>query len=339
MSSKPVEQKLSQRRSVAIGRIVLGVGLSLGLGWLAIRGLDWALVGRTLRGFPISSALLAVGLLLVSNVIRAFRWRVLFIDQRISAARLFLVQNIGIGVNNLVPFRVISEATQFTLLTLRNRINPATALATLGMERVLDVVSSTILLMLAFVLIPEMKNFAIYIWGTFGFTVFLLALVHLIAWSGKRLTFLKRFPFLPSFAAAVALIERHPWRLTSSLALTILIWIVSGISTWIVARDTGVNVNLVTATAILIGVLLFATAVPAMPAAIGTFEFVIVYVLGFFGIKEETSFGFAVIIHALFFVPPTVIALVFLPSEGIGSLRKVRALTSRFGGMTNPPSS
>ena len=332
-------QRLGKQRLLAIGRILLGVAFSLGLGWLVIRGLDWALVGRSLQGFPVSFALLALAVFLLSNVVRAYRWQVLFVNDRISVPRLFLVQNMGLGLNNLVPFRVVSEATQFTILTVRDRINGATALATLGMERVLDVVASTLILLLAFALIPEMKSFAVYIWGVIGFTVVVVALVRFVAWSSSGVTFIRRLPFLASFATAVALLERRRGRLAYSLALSIFFWTLVGISAWIVALGMNLPINAATAIVVVMGTTFFATSVPAMPAAIGTFEAATVYILSFFGIEKEVSFGFAVIVHVLLFAPPTLMAFIFLPREGIGSFRQVQAVAARFSGMSRRPSS
>jgi uncharacterized membrane protein YbhN (UPF0104 family) len=86
------------------------------------------------------------------------------------------------------------------------------------------------------------------------------------------------------------------------------------------------------------GTIFFATAVPAAPSAIGTFEFAVIYVLDFFGVERESGFGFAVITHAVFFLPPTVIAAIFLPREGIVSVGRIRGLVARGAGAGHGPS-
>jgi uncharacterized membrane protein YbhN (UPF0104 family) len=80
------------------------------------------------------------------------------------------------------------------------------------------------------------------------------------------------------------------------------------------------------------GTIFFATAVPAAPSALGTFEWAVVYVLEFFDIDRSAGFGYAVVIHAVFFLPPTIIAAVFLPREGILTMRGLRRrATARAG--------
>ena len=79
-----------------------------------------------------------------------------------------------------------------------------------------------------------------------------------------------------------------------------------------------------TATLVIVGIIFFATAVPAAPSAIGTFEFAMMQVLEIFGVSREAGFGFAVIAHAVFFLPPTIMAAVFLPREGLTTAGRLR---------------
>ena len=106
--------------------------------------------------------------------------------------------------------------------------------------------------------------------------------------------------------------------------LSIAYWILVGITAWTIAMAIDIPISPITATLVIMGTIFFATAVPAAPSAIGTYEFAVVYVLGFFGMEREAGFGFAVITHAVFFLPPTIIAAIFLPREGIGSIGKLR---------------
>ena len=137
------------------GGLAIGLAASLGLGWLAIQGLDWGLVRGSLEGVSLSLVVVSVLIFLAASCLRAFRWQLLFVNESISTARLFIIQNEGSGLNNVLPIRVASEPSQLAVLTLRDRISAATALATLGMERVIDVVASTLILGIAFFLVPR----------------------------------------------------------------------------------------------------------------------------------------------------------------------------------------
>jgi uncharacterized membrane protein YbhN (UPF0104 family) len=316
------------RKLLSPARIGIGLLASVGLGWLAAHGLDWAQVGDSLARVSPSLVILSLAIFMLGSYLRAFRWRILFVNDRISTSRLFVIQNVGIGLNNVLPIRVASEAAQLAILTLRDRINPSTALATLGMERIIDLVASTFILAVAFFFVPEMQNFTLYVWGALGFALVCVALVRLLSWGSHRFGAIDRFPFLASFASAVRELEQHKGRLAMSLALSTVYWLLVGVTAWLLARSISLSITPMTATLVIMGTIFFATAVPAAPSAIGAFEFAVVYVLEFFGVSREAGFGFAVVAHAVFFLPPTIMAAIFLPREGMTSVGRVRELIS-----------
>ena len=314
-----------KRRLWSVGRVCLGVSVSGLLGWLAVRGLEWSLVIEAFSGVSIMMMVLAMIVFLATNYLRAARWRVLFVGGTVSTNRLFIIQNIGIGLNNVVPIRVASEAVQIAILTLRDGVRPSVALATIGMERILDLVVSAAILGAAFFLIPEMERFTLYVWGAIGFAVLSVVVVRLLAWGSTSVRWAIRLSFLADFMKAVRDLERERARLATSTAMTLAYWLMVGVTAWILAGAIDLSITPVVATAVIMGTLYFATAVPAAPAAIGTFEFAVVYVLETFGVTRESGFGFAVITHAVFFLPPTIMAAVFLPGEGLFSIGRLRS--------------
>ncbi len=311
-----------------MGRVAIGIAASAGLGWLVVRGLDWSLVIESFRQLSLSLAALAVAVFMGASYLRALRWRVLFVNGEVTANRLFLIQNIGIGLNNVVPVRVASEAAQLAILSFRDRVSPSVSLATLGMERVLDVVASSLILAIAFFFVPEMEQFSLYVWGALGFAAVCIALVRLLAWGSAGMAWIGRVPFLAAFSMAVKDLERERARLAAAMAMTVGYWLLVGITAWLLAGAIDLSITPTTATMVIMGTIFFATAVPGAPSAIGTFEFAVVYVLGVFGVGRESAFGFAIITHAVFFLPPTLMAAVFLPREGIGSLGRLRDVMS-----------
>ena len=113
----------------------------------------------------------------------------------------------------------------------------------------------------------------------------------------------------------------HRGRLAISLVMSYGYWILIGLTAWIIAEAIDLQITPISATLVIMGTTFFATAVPAAPGAAGTFEFAVVYVLGILGIDKAEGFSYAIIIHALLFLPATVIAAVFLPREGVISLK------------------
>ena len=323
------------RRWVSEGlKLTAGLAVSGLLGWMAIRGLDWGSVVDSLSDVSPVKLILALAVFMSAGWLRAMRWKLLFTNEQIPIRRLFIVQHEGLGFSNVMPFRVVSEVTQLAVLTLRDGIKGATALATLSMERVIDAIASTGILAVSFLLVPEMRGFtisflgrewsvSIFVWAALAFTVFAILLVRLFAWS-ESLGFVTKFRFLAAFAHAVGELEREKKRLVLCLAASVVYWLLVGATAWLIATALDLPISPVVATVVVIGTIFFATAVPAAPSAIGAFEFAVVNVLGLFGFEENDAFVFAVVCHAVFFLPATIIAAIFLPREGVMTFNRIR---------------
>ena len=317
-----------RRRALALGRILLGVAVSLALLWFAARGLEWDGVMGSLGAVSPALAALALAVFIGATYLRAARWRVLFVNGEVSTNRLFVIQNIGIGLNNVVPVRVASEAAQLAILSLRDGVRASVSLATLGMERALDLVASSLIFAVALFLVPEMERFSAFIWGAVGLAAVCAALAVFLAWSGSGERWTRRLPFFAPFAAAVSELMRRRTRMAAALAMSVLYWLLVGVTAWILASAMSLSISPTTATLVIMGTIFFATAIPAAPAAIGAFEFAVVYVLGAFGVESERAFAFALVTHAAFFLPPTLMAAALLPREGLGSFVKIRQLVA-----------
>ena len=311
-------------RLLSLSKIGVGIAASVGLGWLAARVLDWSLVRDSFANVSVSMLTLGVVVSVASTYLRAYRWQLLFVGETISTYRLFIIQNVGIGLNNVMPIRIASETAQLEILTLRDRIRPSTALATLGMERVIDVIASALIIPVAFFLIPEMNSFTLYASGAVGFMIVSVRLVRLLAWGSTGVRAIRRILALATFADAVRELEQQSWRLALSRALSALYWLLVGIAAWIIALAVNLDISLMTATLVIMGTIFFATVVPAAPSETGTFEFAMLQVLEIFGVSREAGFGFAIIAHAVFFLPPTIMASVFLSREGLTMTDRLR---------------
>ena len=305
-----------KRAALTYGRLAIGIGIGVGLGWFSIRGLDWGLVVDHLaRVSPLLLAL-ALAVFMASGVVRAARWRLLFVEPRPSVARLFIVQHEGLGLSNIMPLRVASELTQIAVLTIRDGLRASTVLAAIGMERAVDFLSSMLIFGIAFMLVPEMRPLAPYVWATIGLGLTLIAALQVLAWRGESLWLVRRITFLVAFSNALRDLARDRPLLLRAFAASIAYWLMVGVSAWIASEAMGLPISPVTATIVIIGTIFFATAVPA-PSGIGTFHFAVVFVLGLMDVVKDDAFPFAVIVHLLFFAPPTIIAAIFLPREGI----------------------
>jgi uncharacterized membrane protein YbhN (UPF0104 family) len=302
----------------------LGLGLLLGatLGWLAVRGVQWDTVGHHFRQLSLSYLVLALAVFLAMRVLSAHRWQVLFVEHRQPLWRLFLVQNVGVGTNNVAPVRVLSEAIQWFLLTVRYKLRGGEALATLAMERVLDFIATVSLTLLLVLIVPiaDRGDLWPYIVAGVAFLAGALFILSLMLWASVQ-PFLLRVPSLGSFLRAAAQLARAKARLTYSLLLSFIYWIGIGLCGWLVAYAMGLDISAAAIALGVLGTLIFVTALPGMPFALGSFEFGVVYVLRLLGVQQEQAFSFALVVHGLLFIPPTAIAVLYFVSTGISPLR------------------
>ncbi|MCH9010531.1 MAG: flippase-like domain-containing protein [Chloroflexi bacterium] len=241
-----------------IYRLIIGLGISGLMGWLVVRGFEWSRVGESFSDVSVPLVLLSVLVFMIAGYLRALRWRLLFVNDQIPVLRLFIVQNEGLGLNNVLPVRIASEAVQLAVLTMRDRIKPSTAIATLGMERVIDLVASTTILTIALFLVPQMSSFKNYVWAAIGLTVLSIAAVRFLAWGGGGLALFRRIRFLTAFSESVRELERHKVRLAASLAITVVYWLLVGTTAWLIAIAVDLGISPFTATVIIVGTLVVA---------------------------------------------------------------------------------
>lgn len=116
--------------------------------YLFARGQNWSNVWAEMKGAHLGWVILAAILSVNSVLIRAFRWQALLGEPKISVAKLFMIANIGFMGNSIFPARMGELIRPFLVW----RYTPhafSTALATIVVERVYDLMG--LLLCLAFV--------------------------------------------------------------------------------------------------------------------------------------------------------------------------------------------
>ena len=297
-------------------RIVLGLVLGTGIGIAMVRDMDWGSLSGAFGDFPVGYALLSLAVFSAATVMRAYRWQVLFIGDKVPLHRLLLVQNVGIGLNSVSPLRIISEATQFLMLTLRYRVRGEEVAATLGVQRVLDFVIAAILLGVGLMFLPSLKGFTHYVIGAIVLAIISVLAVPAVIWLGSR-PGLTHLQLLASTSSSLRGLTLARVRLTWSFLLTLGYWVLLGLSAWVLAYGMDIDISLFVATLLVIGTLTFVALVPSLPASVGTFEFAVFYLLTTIGVGDGDALGFALVIHAILFMPPILIAVMVFATWAI----------------------
>ncbi len=297
--------------------MAVGALLSVLLGWLMVRGMIWGEVTQGLLAFPPQLFILALGTFLASIVLRAWRWYVLLAKDGVRFIRVFVIQNTGIGLNNLSPVRVVSEPVQLALMTRREGVSAATALATLAMEHLMDVLVTALLLGLSVLLMPELHGYTIQMAEVIIFAGISLLVFIVIARGMDFVPGVNRLPFVRRAWEAARTLGKSPLRLLLSFLGTLGHWILAGLSGWIIAHGLNIDVGIAVAVVVFMGSLFFVSAIPSLPGGAITFEAAVVYTLSLFDVRGESALAFAILMHVIMFVPSTLLAVMVLPREGL----------------------
>ena len=121
----------------------LAVGLLIGAVcvYLALRSVDFAEMARALTQAQYGYVLLAVCVMIFSHYLRAWRWRYLLAPVKtVNVASLFAALMIGYAANSFVPAH-LGEVLRAYVIGKKHRISTSATLASIVVERIVDVMS------------------------------------------------------------------------------------------------------------------------------------------------------------------------------------------------------
>jgi uncharacterized membrane protein YbhN (UPF0104 family) len=302
--------------------MALGVVISSGLAYAALNRLAWREVIDTFREFPFAYAALSLVPLIAAMVLRAARWSVLMRGERVRFWQVFITQNAGIGLNNMLPVRVGSEAMQLTLITRRYGVPLPVALASLVGGNVLDIFATGILMGLGVLLVPGLRDTGVSI-HLFGAIVMLIVSLLVVVGVSKGLGSIpgaNRLNFFHRVINAMNDLRDRPRALVASFVATFAHWFLMGVAGWVLALGLDLDVDALTMATVLVAATFFTSAMLSAPGGGGTYHFAVVSMLTALGANPERAFSFAVVMHVLVFIPPMVIALGVMSRFGTQAL-------------------
>jgi glycosyltransferase 2 family protein len=284
-------------------------------GWLAVRGTHPDEIWAALREADIWWLLPALAVLSLAVVVRAIRWRSLFPPETrpplgpVTAAML-----VGIAVNSVIPFRA-GEAARILALGRRTGTSRMETLATVAIERVLDVFCLLVLLFVALPVLPDVT----WVGGAAILAAVLAAIlagaaIAFAVWGDRPLHFLARlFGRLPVVDedqiehAGHSLMRgfvglRQPGIAFAGFAWTIVGWVITSVSFWIVTLAFHLDLPLSAGLLILAAVGL-SLVLPAAPGALGVFEAAVVLALAAYDVPRTDALSYAFALHAVNFFP------------------------------------
>jgi uncharacterized protein (TIRG00374 family) len=307
-----------------IWKIVPGIMVSV----IALGGLffivDWRDFGLALQQANFLYLVIAVPFYLISFVTRSRAWQVVLL-KAVPLKKVFLTQQIGYLLNNLLPFRV-GELGRAYLLG-RTGLGFWRVFSTILVERAFDMLLAIGLLLgsLPFVVdIPGAKRLAVIV----GLVVLIgLIVLYLLARNQMRVSnwfegLGQRWPKLvafgsdkiSSFLSGLSALA-DPRRFIRAFGWMALSWLLASFVQYMVLKAFIPDAQLLWATFSL-GVAAIGVAIPSSPGNIGVYEATFVYALSIFDVPISQAFAFALTSHGLFYLVTGIFGAYGLTLEG-----------------------
>lgn len=302
---------------------IAGFLISIVLLYLSLRGIDYRQFAETIKRADIAYAFLPVVCILICASLCSLRWtRVVGHNARFVDA--FMALLIGLFINNVLPAR-IGEVARGYALSKRMGIPFTYAVSTVFIDRMFDLLG---LLLIAFVFFPSHALPAFVSKALYALvTIFVICVLALFAISQEKVAseiagyfHRRQKPFLNKLAKRILEIHenlrriRSPWRLSLYIAMTVVNWFCMVMALYFSLKTFGVSLPFVYVPFVCT-VLNMGLAVPSSPGYIGVYEFLLISLLGIFGVPKYEAFAVAVFFHASWYVPYNILGFIFIVKQ------------------------
>ena len=336
----------------------LGILISAVFLYLAFRKTDWGQTWLMVKHADFRYLLLAAVILMLAFVLRALRWRyLLYPTARLGFGALFGPMMIGFMALNILPFR-LGEFIRAWMLGRREGISKSEVFATIVVERVFDGITIlSFLIVVLFTLnlqdnvMTWIKAFSylalvIYI-GAIVFMILVRFSTNLIVTIVRRLLGWapsiegKAEGIIRSFAQGLDAV-RNPKLFAWISFYSLIIWLTYTAAYYVamfgfqspdgfnIGHEAGFTGALFVLVAVALGIM-----IPASPGFVGTYELACITALAALGVSNSLAESYAIVTHAINFVPVTLTGLVYLYTHNI-SLKDITEAHDNIESETRP---
>ena len=301
-------------RTGPAARAVVGAVISIVALWIVLSGVDLTRVGDLVRRADPRWVAFAAVLSTLDLAFRGLRWqRLLRPIARIRYLPMFGYLLIGYLANNVLPAR-LGELVRSHYIGDREGISRAAALGTVVVERVIDLVAVVGIATAALLILSVRGVVATAVFVGAGVaTAFLVVLAlaivaHRLPGADRVRAIADRWPKLRDLARSLQgglQVASRPRTVIEALVTSVAAWTCSILAFAAIGQAIGIQLTIGQAALIGSSVAL-ASAVPAGPSNLGTFELAAVKVSTAIGIPADTAFALALLSHATILVVTSV---------------------------------
>ena len=300
-------------------KFILGVLISvIGL-YYAFRQINFWELWIIIKNVNFILVILAIVILLLSNIIRAWRWQILVKPIKdVSFEPAFSSIMIGYFGNSVLPFRM-GEFLRAFVVADKTSLTASTAFGTIVIERILDFIGLSIVILLIMTVYPLTSVGGSIIIGVIVLS--LTAFIFFFLFGGFKSSLLVKIEkssllrigllhkillFIKNFLDGATTI-RATNKLGIILLYTLIIWIMYYCSTYLATIATGIELEWFGFGVLLISTTL-AISIPAAPGYVGTYHAAAVYILtNLFDVGRSNAQAAAIILHAVGTIPIVII--------------------------------
>ncbi len=315
-------------------RLALGTGLSLLFLWLAFRDVSISQIVSTFGQVDWRFIALALALVLIGQLARAARWKLLYHphQKQLNFLRLTEILFISQMLNIASPIR-LGEVARIYYIGRLEAHSRARTLGTIAVEKWLDILTLLVLMLLIPFSVSLPAWFQNKKVSLFALVIVFFVVTLILSFSKDRLLDLlaSTSRFLPENwrtrlrrAIELALgsldVLRSPWVGLRLVGWSFLIWLLGVLVNYIVFLAFGLSLPFAAALFLLV-VLQVGVVVPSAPGELGVFNYLCILAFAPFGVDKSMALSFSVILYLVGFGPILILGAFFIWWEGFRERR------------------
>ena len=305
-------------------RLIAGLAISFVFLYFAFKDVNWSDFIESLLSIDYVWLVPGVVSVIASFAIRAVRWKML-VDplQKVAFSDTFPSTMIGYMGNNLLPFRLgdLLRAYSFSKDT---GIRKSSTIASLLLERILDLLTTLGALGLVLAYFPRFPTWATRIgYVTIVIVIILVLFTLFIQFKSEIVVRIANFFLNPmpdrwaknaakkiaSFSEGLQIISQYK-KYFGLLLISVLHWPIYISTIWFTFQAFGYTYGIIESFVVLVFIT-FAVAIPSAPGYVGTFHGLVVASMALFGLAGDSARAFSVILHAVNYIPVTLVGLYY----------------------------
>ena len=288
-----------------LGRAALGLVISAIALVLVVRTVDVEAAWQTLKTAQPQWIALLLVFVVADVLLRAVRWRVLLSPlASVPAGTTLASLLVGYLANNVLPAR-LGEVVRAHDLGQRTTVSRSAILGTIVIERVVDTFVVVAIASIAILVLSVRGIVASAVLAGLAVTALLVVGVaagiaaHRLPGAARVAAFLDRWPRVRAALSRLReglAVASNARVVGIAVALSLASWTCTVLAFAAAAQAVGVEPTIGQAALLAAGTNL-ATAIPAGPGYVGTFELAVITIAGSVGIDKTSALAFGLLVH------------------------------------------